>query len=209
MALDEKRRQKKLAKKSAKRKAERADKRIKTSIGGGYSPIQAAHFPIHDCRVPENLFEIGIGNVMLTRSLPNGDLALAAFLLDVYCLGVKNAFYRIVSAESYALHLAELGEHGRLDPVHPSCLRKLVEGAAEYARDLGFAPHPDYARAAKLFGNIDPAACPVTYTYGKDGKPLYISGPRETPAQSRRILDTLARRLGSEGFHFMAEAGTP
>jgi len=209
MALDEKRRQKKLAKKAAKRKTQRTGKQLKSSAASGHAPAQAARFPVHACLVPENLFELGIGNVVLSRTLPSGDLAVAEFLLDVYCLGVKGAFYLISSQEDYALNMSRYGEDARYDRVHPSCLRKLVEGAVDYARELGFAPHPDYARAAKLFGDIEAAACLERYTYGKDGKPLYVSGPHETPAQSRRILDTLARRLGSEGFHFMMAVGSP
>jgi tetratricopeptide (TPR) repeat protein len=203
MTLDEKRRQKKLAKRAAKRKVQRAGKQLKSSAASGHSPAQAARFPIYACLVPDNLFELGLGNVVLSRSLPSGDLAVAGFLLDVYCLGVKNAFYLVSSPEDYALNMSRYGEDVRYERVHQSCLRKLVEGAVEYARELGFTPHPDYARAAKLFGDIEAAACPERYIYGKDGKPLYVSGPYETPAQSCRILDTLAQRLGSEGFHFM------
>ena len=130
------------------------------------------------------------------------------FLLDVYCLGVKNAFYLVSSPEDYALNMSGYGEDVSYERVHPSCLRKLVEGAVDYARKLGFAPHPDYARAVKLFGDIEAAPCPERYTYGKDGKPLYVSGPHETPAQSRKILDTLTRRLGPGGFHFMTAVGS-
>jgi tetratricopeptide (TPR) repeat protein len=43
----------------------------------------------------------------------------------------------------------------------------------------------------------------VRYTYGKDGKPLYLSRPEDSPAQSRHILNTLTRRLGPKGFHFL------
>ena len=208
MALDEKRRQKKLARKSVKRKAQRADKQIKSSASSSRSPAQAARFPVHACLAPKNLFELGIGNVVLSRSLPSGDLAVAMFLLDVYCLGVKNAFYLVSSPEDYALNMSGYGEDVSYERVHPSCLRKLVEGAVDYARELGFAPHPDYARAVKLFGDIEAAPCPERYTYGKDGKPLYVSGPHETPAQSRKILDTLTRRLGPGGFHFMTAVGS-
>ena len=146
--------------------------------------------------------------MILSRSLPNGDLALAAFLVDVRCLGIKNAFYRIVPPSEYALYVNRMREDAHLEHAHPSCLRKLVEGAVRYARELGFAPHADYVRAAKLFGDIDAAACPVRYTYGKDGKPFYVSGPHESPAQARRIVDTLARRLGPDGFHFVAAVGS-
>jgi len=208
MTLDEKRRQKKLAKKAAKRKAKLASPRPSFSTGGGLSPAQAAHYPIHDCLIPEHLFEIGIGNIVLTRSLPSGDFAMAAFLLDVFCLGVKNAFYSVIPAQDYALQLRQIEESGgRLERVHPSCLRKLVEGGVDYARNLGFAPHADYAQAAGLFGDIEAAACPVRYAYGKNGKPFYISGPNESPAQSRRIVDTLSRKLGPEKFDFMTALG--
>ena len=73
-------------------------------------------------------------------------------------------------------------------------------GGVQYARDFGFPPHSDYAQAAQLFGDIDAAACPVRYTYGKDGQPFYMSGPYESPAQSRKIIDTLARRLARTAF---------
>ena len=112
---------------------------------------------------------------------------------------MKNAFYRVASPQQYA----QFVQRFELEKIHPTCLRKLVEGAVEYARALGFAPHPDYAGAAGLFGSIEAAMCPVRYTYGKDGKPFYISGPDDSPAQSRRIIDKLTRLLGPEEFHFL------
>ncbi len=200
MGIDERRRQKKLAKKAAERKARQAERK---SLSTGGSAALAARFPIGDCLVPTNLFDEGIGTVVLTRSLPRGEIAVAGFLVDTFCLGVKNALYHVISPAEYDYYREQIEAQTPLERVHPSCLRKLVEGAVQYARDLGFAPHSDYARAAQLFGDIDAAACSVRYTYGKDGQPFYISGPHETPAQSRKIIDTLARRLGPDGFHYM------
>lgn len=209
MALDEKQRQKKLARKLANRKAKLAERKSKSTMGDGRFPLQAARFPIHECLVPEDLFDAGIGHVVLSRALPTGDVAIAAFLVDVYCLGVKDAFHRVVSPKEYAFYRSQIEGQTRYEQVHPSCLRKLVEGAVRYARDLGFAPHADYAGAAKLFGDIDAAACPVRYTYGKDGQPFYVGGPYESAAQSRRILETLARKLGAEEVRFMTAPGAP
>jgi tetratricopeptide (TPR) repeat protein len=209
MALDEKRRQKKLAKRSAKRKAHRSEIQHKsTALGAAYSPTQAAQFPLHECLVSEQLFELGIGNALLSRFLPNGELAVAVFLLDVYCLGVKTAFYRITSPQEYVLNRSALGESATFRPVDPACLHKLVEAAVDYARSLGLEPDADYARTAKLFGDIDAAACPEQYAFGHEGKPFYITGPRDSPAKVRRILDTLQRRLGPEGFDFLIGAPT-
>ena len=202
MTIDERRRQKKLAKRAAERKAKQAERKS-ASIGVSFK--LAARFPTGDCLVPANLFDEGIGTVVLTRLLPHGQVAVASFLVDVFCLGVKSALYRVVSPADYGHYRGQIETQTPLERVHPSCLRKLVEGAVRYARDLGFSPHPDYARAAQLFGDIDAAACPIRYTYGKDGQPFYISGPYDSAAQSRRIIDTLARRLGPRGFHYIAE----
>jgi tetratricopeptide (TPR) repeat protein len=207
MATDDKRRQQKLAKKSAKRKAQLAARKSDFPTGGNLSPLQAVRFPVTDCLVPDTLFEAGMGQIFLTRALPDGRLAVACFLLDVYCLGVKNAFYRIVMPHEFD-HFLQSGGNAGYQQVEPSCLRKLVEGAAHYAEELGFMPHRDYARAAQLFGDIDAAACPVQYTYGKDGKPLYISGPYDNPQRIRRIYDTLAQKLGQDEFHYLIDAQT-
>ena len=206
MGIDERRRQKKLAKKAAERKARQAER--KSLVTGGSAKL-AAQFPIGDCLVPTSLFEEGIGHVVLTRLLPGGEIAVAGFLVDTYCLGAKNALYRVLSLAEYDYYRGQIEAQTPLERVHPSCLRKLVEGAVRYARDLGFPPHPDYARAAQLFGDIDAAACPVRYVYGKGGQPFYVSGPNESAAQSRKIIDTLARRLGPDGFHYMTALGGP
>lgn len=206
MGIDERRRQKKLAKKAAERKARQAER--KSLVMGGAAAV-VARFPIGDCLVPTGLFEEGIGHVVLTRLLPHGEIAVAGFLVDTYCLGVKNALYRVLSAAEYDYYREKIEANTPLERVHPSCLRKLVEGAVQYARDLGLAPHPDYARAAQLFGDIDAAACPVRYVYGKDGQPFYVNGPYESAAQSRKIIDTLTRRLGSDGFRYMTVLGGP
>ena len=55
-------------------------------------------------------------------------------------------------------------------------------------------------------GDIDVSACPVRYTFGQDGKPLYINGPYETAAQQRTIIDNLMRRLGPDGFDYILQA---
>ncbi|WP_291991828.1 hypothetical protein [Candidatus Accumulibacter sp. ACC003] len=194
MTLAEKRRQKTLAR---KRKGHGAGKPTPRSREARPVP-QAALLPIHAALVTRDLFAKGIGMVVLARALANGDVALAAFIVDVYCLGVKSARFSVVSPDQWAA----LVQPFDLEDLDPACLRQLIEGAVAYARDLGFAAPAEYAAAAALFGNIDAAACPRHYTYGKDGKPLYVSGAEDTPAQSQHILETLSRRLGAQGFHF-------
>jgi len=76
-----------------------------------------------------------------------------------------------------------------------------------YARDLGLDAHPDYAFARRIFADIDPAVCSRDFTFGQEGKPLYVSGPNETEADSRRIMDILSKKLGPDGFHYVLHVG--
>src|ERR1019366_1473604 len=108
----------------------------------------AGKAPIHECLVPANLFERGIGNLVFSRSLPDGRMALAMFLLDVFCLGVKNTFFAIVARDEYDRRLRSWREAESLQRIDPACLRKLVEGGVVYARELGFNPPCRLCRSA-------------------------------------------------------------
>jgi len=166
----------------------------------------AARAPVHETLVPTGLFERGVGNLVFSRALPSDRIAMAAFLLDTYCLGVKNAFAAILDRIEYGRRLSRWSGE-RLHPVQPSCFRKLVEGGVAYAHGLGFSPHPDYALASQIFGDFQSAECPTRFEYGHEGKPFYISGPNESPAQARAIVDRLARRLGAGNFDYLVMAG--
>ena len=101
--------------------------------------MPAASAPIHECLVPDSLFDIGIGNVIVSRKMPNGFIGAAFFLVDVFCLGIKDVFYEALSPAEYDSRVSSL-QHETFRALHPTCARKLVEGAEAYARDLGFIP---------------------------------------------------------------------
>jgi len=167
----------------------------------------AADSPIHEVLVPAKLFELGMGNLVFSRLLPDGRIALGAFLLDVFCLGVKNAFVAIVPKVEYAMRRSSWSAAENLQPMEPACFRKLVEGGVAYAQDLGFSPHEDYAVASQIFGDVQITDCSTRFKYGQDGKPFYISGPHETPAQVQAIVDQLQRRVGPGNFDYLVMEG--
>jgi hypothetical protein len=164
------------------------------------------HAPVHECLVPASLFEQGLGNLVLSRALPDGRMALSVFLLDMFCLGVKNALFTIGTRLEYDAFLRRGATSERLEPIAPACFRKLVEGGVAYARELGFSPHADYAEAREIFADVDAAACPTHFEYGRDGKPLYVSRPDETATHVRAILEHLERHVGPGNFYYLVRA---
>jgi hypothetical protein len=106
---------------------------------------------------------------------------------------VKDAFWRAGTHKDFEDLIRQMEQVQRMRSIAPPCLVKIVKGAVEYAQSFGFPPHPDYRHASMLLAGIDPSTCPNQFTFGRDGKPLYIQGPNESPAQAesimRRILD--------------------
>jgi len=166
--------------------------------------------PSHEAFWPSDLFTQGIGWVIVARFKSGGRRVEAGvFLVDVFCLGAKLAVYEDGDAEDYRRRIRDhyLQEFPMV-PAQAHCARKLVEQAAAYARNLGFAPHADYRLASRVFGGLSAAACPQEFTFGHRGKPFYRRGPRETESQAERIVWHLEQRCGAGNFDYEVMLGT-
>jgi PAS domain-containing protein len=155
---------------------------------------------IHCCLVNEALFEIGNGTLILARRTADGRMALAAFMLDVYCVGVKDVILRLGDARETESIVAAFGTVQPLIAIDPAHARKLLRELVAWSLSIGLPPHPDYARAELLFGDVAADACAESFSFGVNGKPLLIPGPAETPARIRQWIDALRRKLGDDGF---------
>ncbi len=203
MPRDPKKRQKQQERRAAKRKAKQHQLAREQHAGLPERLARAAGYPLLHCWATEDLWTQGLGWVCLSRSLPNGFVAFTVFLVDRYCLGVKNVLLNILPGSEYDRQIArKMRASFVTKPMQPAAARKFIEGAVEYARGLGFAPHPDYAKAQLLFGDIDAGASQEEFEYGKDCQPFFIAGPNDSLERCRRILQTLERTCGPGRFHY-------
>jgi hypothetical protein len=138
------------------------------------------------------LFETGIGQVLICRHKASGETEAGVFLVDVFCLGVKNGFYtKFPTAKLEAMLQEIFPADGGAVSLSPACARKLVEDSVAYARSLGLEPHPDYKHAARVLGGINARECETVFTFGQEGKPLYIQGPHDSPELVERVMRSL------------------
>ena len=68
---------------------------------------------------------------------------------------------------------------------------------------LGLDPGGWIAVTVVDFGDIDVTACKTAFEFGKDGKPLFVSGPHHTSARCNLILAALEKHCGPKGFHYV------
>jgi hypothetical protein len=157
-----------------------------------------------DTGAPSEAGDSGVALVVVAKPHGYDRLAMCSYLVDTWCLGVKNAMgpKRMGRRELEALRrqcYAPWQSHGT--PIPLELAQHLVLGAVEFARRLGFDAHPDFQRAGSLLGSWEG---PSAITFGLDGKPHYINGPYEDP---QRVLATLERAVGRGGFHYAVSLG--
>lgn len=202
--MDPRKRQKKLERRKAKAKAQKKSLAAHDPRNLAVRIERSAAAPILHCCTTSVLWDKGLSNVLVSRLLRTGNVAFVSFLVDVYCLGVKDVLFDVTSRRRYDGQIfGKLFETHRPVNLEPADARKLIEGAVEYARQLGLLPHRDYQRAARIFGDIDSTSSSQEFIYGKDGKPYFISGPHDRPARCRHIVQLLTARCGPDGFHFI------
>jgi|AMFO01.1.fsa_nt_gi hypothetical protein len=207
MAVDPKKRQKKLQRKAHKRKQKVGGKQ--KARGKGLQPQSYVEHPVLECLMGESIDEVGMGSVLIARETPYAEVAVSAFVVDVWCLGVKEAFFTVMRKADYLSKLKPMltkthEEHG-IRGVEPACARKLLQGAVVFGEELGFEPAEDYWRAEKLFGDADASQCEAQFRYGREGKPCYVQGPNDDIKVVRYVLERLNENVGEGNFDYLVE----
>jgi hypothetical protein len=194
----------KRARKAQRRKqavaAKRQEEAIEATLAGCVRRALAT--PIQHCLLSQSLLDDGIGTLLLARGPTPGQLALRSFLLDTFCLVIKDVLFRRLGGDEFAEYCRVMGRASPLAPVDPSYARKLLRDLAAWAHSIGFAPSRDFEVVERVFGDVDASACDVAFAFGQDGKAFYVPGPTESPSLVRRRLEHLRRKLGDDGFGY-------
>jgi hypothetical protein len=149
-------------------------------------------------------YHSGIAGVLVARRAMPRRVSVCGYLVDVYCLGVKNALGPRTMKDDDLASFRSMFFEGFAEAGPPldaplDLARHLVFGAVDYARCLGFEPHPDYAPVAGHLGRWEGASA---ITFGRDGVPYYTQGPYDN---GPKVLRTLTRSVGKDNFHFAVE----
>src|SRR3954466_1191402 len=144
----------------------------------------------------------GLIGVLVAREAGRSRVSVCAWLVDVYCLGVKNDLgptvtYRADLPLTVRNFFAVFGTRPVAAPLELA--QQLVLGSVDYARSLGFEPAAE-ADFADTQGHLGPWEGPSAIQFGRDGKPFFISGPNDNPT---RILRQLELAVGAGNFDYM------
>lgn len=202
MARDPRKHQKRMEAKRKKTK-ERRKQQHKLATASPFTLLaEAGTAPFLKCCINEVAFTEGMGNLLVARALPHGLVAYVTFLVDLYCLGIKDVMYDVCARPALPLLVNEIYRNDAHD-LTPEEAKKLAVEAAAYAKTLGFPPYEDYAKALAIFSGVDASTCTTQFEFGRDGKPCYINGPNDSTSFQRRVLETLERTVGRGNYDFV------
>lgn len=167
--------------------------------------LRAAQIPVRSCFVPRKLFVLGMGTLVLARGSSSYQVTIGAFLLDVFCLGIKDVMFKSLEREDFEFYMDAVDATSPMVQIDPGQARRLLRDLAVWSQSLGFAPHRDFAIVERLFGDIEVSAG-EPFPFGRDGRPVYMPGPGESPLQVSRTVKQLQNVLGNDGFDFSTAA---
>ncbi len=194
---------------------QRAKDRLTRRLAQAVTPLsplhhvrQARNYPLDGCWTMRSWQDNGLTVVVVARRQPNGNIVFGNYLVDYYCLGVKDAYYNaeIPPAEFKRDYLTKIFRGEKPIEISPALAHELVYGSVEYAAQFGFKPHRDFKLAQHILDLADAHPRSGQVTFGKDGKPFFIAGPYDNPDA---ILRQLLRTAGADNFNYLAPLSAP
>jgi hypothetical protein len=143
----------------------------------------------------------GLVSILVARD-GGGSVSVCGYLVDVWCLGVKNALGPKSVERRKLPEFTDSYFRSYDQPPLPAPIdlaRHVVFGAIAYARELGFEPHPDFAGCASHLGPWEGRS---DITFGLEGKPTYLQGPHDNAAQ---VMRTLRRSVGDGNYDYVSQ----
>ena len=177
-----------------------------TIHGARYYIEHAREYPIFGSWIMKGWQESGITPVVVAREQSPDEVIFGSYLVDLYCLGVKDALCNAnLPLKRFKNNLPDLCS-GKPEPCDIGLAHEVVYGAIDFAKPYGFEPHPDFKLASMVLD--PPEAHPPEHEleFGKDGKPFYIAGPYD---DVEAIVRKLTRTAGEGNFDYVLTLGGP
>lgn len=156
---------------------------------------------IHEVLCNDNIFVLGSGTIFVARQKRNGDIINCSYLVDLFCLGVKDTHYELMTAYEYQDFIDNFIEMNpyNFESIDPNYGFNIIYGAVEYAEDLGIDPHKDFAITEHLLDAPEDLEF-IDITFGQNGKPAYYAHEGDKKGEILRKLD---KSVGPDGYTYI------
>jgi hypothetical protein len=178
-------------------------------LGTRYFLQRAREYPLLGCWIMAGWKKAGITPVIVARQQEPDKVIFAVCMVDLNCLGVKNAFANADYSQTKFLRELPHMCSGAPEPCSVELAHEIIYGGLEYAQRYGFQPHRDFI--AQMCDQVldPPEMHPRTnhVKFGHKGKPLFVSGPYDDERRIRSVINTLISTAGEGNFDYVVSLG--
>ena len=158
---------------------------------------------IGKCYVSDDIEAMGEGHVIVTRKHTGGKISMAVYLVDIWCVGVKDSFYRL-RLEDYEFEDMIGTYHFGLRECSYHEAHNWIYGAIAFAEEAGIKPDKSFIVTQYMLEEDDDNIPLIEYEYGKNGKHTLVTHSR---LEASRYLPLLEKNLGEGNYDFILNAG--
>lgn len=188
-------------------------KKKKQSQGGGqqflspekYLQQKARGLEIGTCYVTKDIDKMKMGHVIVTRKHTGGRISMAAYLVDMACLGVKDSFYRLRmddwEFDEFLDDRRDMFRECSYEEAH-----NRVWGSIAYAEEAGIRPDKSFSLTQYMLEEDTDNVPLIEYEYGKDGKHFLTC---RSELEASRYLPLMRQNLGEGNYHYLIGIGDP
>lgn len=132
----------------------------------------------------------------MTRKRADGKFVVGLYLVDTFCMGVKDAFCRSDFDEDQLDEwLKRIASDGNLEEIPYVEAHNIIYGAIEFAGEADIPPIKDFTLAQYVLEEDNDDIPLIEYEFGKDGKYLLICGPNN---RDKLFVRPLKEKLGDK-----------
>lgn len=159
-----------------------------------YIRKRGRQIPVKVTYINDDWKTMGMATVIVIRQMGNDYLLVGTYVVDVFCLGIKDThFWYKVTEDEFEDQIMSVFTHRmglNMEECEPQLAFNVIYGALEYAEDLGFEPHSDFNLTELILPKVEDVEY-MDIKFGKNGKPFYISGPNDDYNKIYKKLDKL------------------
>ena len=167
---------------------------------------RARKLPIKECWISPDWKDTGLCTIIVAREHSNGNVTFGVYLLDTYCLGLKNtnSIFSKPVFEYEDIRESLFSQHGDKVEIDYALAHNIIYGAVAYADDLGFKPQKDWVVSQMILEEDTEDIELIEVEFGKDGKPFFLSGPYDNVSAITAKLD---KAVGQGNYNYLMEIG--
>lgn len=164
---------------------------------------RARKLPIHQCFITKNWQEAGKSNVLVSRIHSNGNLTVGLYLVDLYCIGVKDTWYLFnISSFEYdeLIERFHSEEENEIVSCDYNLAHNVIFAGYEYAEEFDIEPHSDFKLTRMILEEDNDQIPLLEIQVGYNGSPWLIT--MHDDPQTGYYLKQLRNTVGEGNFTY-------